>query len=74
MTWPYMHDGWFQGLTDVVNFYNQGACMGGDGFPCDPRLEPLGLGSDDVQDLVSFLSALTGTPPPSPCPNTVVED
>lgn len=52
-TAPYMHNGVFATLADVVDFYNHG---GGE----DSELEPLGLSEAQRQDLVSFLESLQG--------------
>ncbi|MCC6475861.1 hypothetical protein IT157_02290 [bacterium] len=63
LTPPYMHDGVFETLEQVVNFFNDG---------CNPRhpgvsddllaeevREPLGLTATEMQDLVEFLKSLT---------------
>lgn len=53
---PYMHDGSLETLTDVVEQYD----AGGRGHPnTDPLLKPLGLSSEEKQDLVRFLESLT---------------
>lgn len=67
-TGPYMHNGVFDTLGEVVEFYNQG---GGDDRNRSRRLRPLGLSPDEVSDLVAFLESLTGDqilvdPPPFP--------
>jgi cytochrome c peroxidase len=72
-TGPYMHDGCWDTLEEVVEFYDEG---GGDtGFvgDKDPLLVPLNLDSGERADLVAFLNTLTGEPvpenltePPSP--------
>lgn len=57
-TGPYMHDGSFTRLEDIVEFYRHG---GGDGAYSgvkDPRISPLDLTDEDVHDLVEFLQAL----------------
>lgn len=56
-TGPYMHDGSVGTLKEVVQFYNRG---GSPNPNLDPILRPLDLSEDDVQNLVSFLDALTG--------------
>lgn len=58
-TAPYMHDGSFTSLTEVVEFYNRG---GNDNPYQDSRLEPLGLKPQERRDLVAFLKSLTGEP------------
>jgi len=61
---PYMHDGRFQSLEEVVDFYNSGVLP-------SPTLDPimtkpgkesgLHLSEQDKTDLVNFLKALTDT-------------
>jgi cytochrome c peroxidase len=60
-TGPYMHDGAFETLRDVVEFYRRGGDPGGVGTR-DPRIVPLDLTDDEASDLVAFLDALTGQP------------
>jgi cytochrome c peroxidase len=56
VTAPYMHDGRFATLRDVVDHYN----LGGKAHPnSSPLMRPLGLTSHEVDDLVSFLESLT---------------
>jgi cytochrome c peroxidase len=57
-TAPYMHNGIFYTLDEVVDFYNQG---GGDAkWPNKtPLLKPLGLTDQEKKDLVAFLEALS---------------
>lgn len=58
LTAPYMHDGRFQTLEDVVRHYNSG----GKPHPQrDPLMRPLGLSEQDISDLVEFLKSLTDT-------------
>ena len=54
---PYMHDGRFKTLDDVVNFYNQGGVKNPHQ---DPLILPLELTKEEKQDLVQFLRTLTG--------------
>lgn len=54
-TGPYMHNGVFETLEVVVEFYNTG---GGDSPNTDSALRPLGLSDDEVADLVAFLESL----------------
>lgn len=60
-TAPYMHNGRFGTLEDVVRFYSTQA-----GAPSSPPAEklvrPLHLSSGEIADLVSFLESLTGEP------------
>ncbi len=52
---PYMHDGRFNSLSEVLAYYNRG----GDGYPGqDSRIKPLGLSPSELQDLEQFLHAL----------------
>jgi cytochrome c peroxidase len=56
LTGPYMHDGRFDTLEEVVRHYNSG---GKRHVNKDPLLRPLGLSETDIQDLVAFLESLT---------------
>jgi len=56
-TGPYMHDGAFKTLEEVVDFYNKG---GGKNPHLDPFITPLNLTDEEKKDLVEFLKALTG--------------
>ncbi len=58
-TAPYMHNGMFDTLFEVVAFYNEG---GGDDPNKDPALKPLGLSFTEMKDLVAFLEELSGDP------------
>jgi len=66
-TAPYMHNGAFWDLKEVVEFYNAG---GGDNDFTDgtmaksktPLIKPLGLSEKQVDDLVAFLEAFSGDP------------
>lgn len=67
-TWPYMHNGVFNTLDEVVEFYNRG---GGTDPAKSPLLKPLDLSGQEVADLVAFLESLSGEeiliyPPPLP--------
>ncbi len=55
-TFPYMHDGRFKTLTEVVKHYNS---LGNDKLLSNPLAEPLGLSDNDRTDLVLFLKTLT---------------
>jgi cytochrome c peroxidase len=53
---PYMHDGRFYGLPEVLAHYNRG----GFAHPNkDPRVRPLALTTRELADLTAFLHALT---------------
>ncbi len=56
-TGPYMHNGAFSTLAEVVEFYNLG---GGDDPSKDALLRPLGLTRQEMDNLVEFLGSLTG--------------
>lgn len=58
-TGPYMHNGVFETLNEVVEFYNDG---GGSDPNKDAVLRPLGLEPEEMADLVAFLESLTGDP------------
>jgi len=65
LTAPYMHDGVFATLDDVVWHYNSGGMSSGGervGTPA-AQIKPIMLTDAEVADLVSFLESLTGTPP-----------
>ena len=64
-TAPYMHDGRFATLRQVVDFYDQGGISNPH---LDPGLKQLNLTGQEKEDLVQFLHALNGdgwqvTPP-----------
>jgi cytochrome c peroxidase len=54
---PYMHDGRFKTLEEVVNFYNQGGVKNPHQ---DPLVIPLELTDQEKHDLVAFLHTLNG--------------
>ncbi len=58
-TSPYMHDGAFKSLEEVVEFMNEG---GGRNPNMSPLMKPLGLTPEEKADLLAFLRALTGEP------------
>ncbi|MEJ2456493.1 MAG: cytochrome c peroxidase [Candidatus Thiodiazotropha sp.] len=58
LTAPYMHNGAFATLREVVEFYAAG------GVPneqLDPLIRPLNLSESEKDDLVAFLRSLTGS-------------
>lgn len=57
LTPPYMHDGSLATLREVVEHYDRGG-HAHDGL--DPKIVPLGLTDDEIEDLVAFLESLTG--------------
>ena len=59
-TAPYMHDGRFATLEEVVDFYVEG------GHPnpnLDPDMKPLKLTKAEKEELIAFMGALTGDLP-----------
>ena len=56
LTGPYMHNGSFKTLLDVVRFYNQG----GEKNPnLDQKMRPLNLTDEEMSNIVEFLRTLT---------------
>ncbi|AHD10511.1 cytochrome-c peroxidase [Phaeobacter gallaeciensis] len=55
---PYMHDGGFSTLAEVIDYYDSG----GAGLPGqDPRVRPLDLSDREKTELLAFLSTLTSS-------------
>ncbi|MBL7696812.1 MAG: cytochrome-c peroxidase [Chitinophagaceae bacterium] len=60
ITAPYMHNGMFKTLEEVVDFYNDTKQFVADAVNKDSLLmEPLGLTAKEKSDLVAFLRSLT---------------
>lgn len=60
VTAPYMHNGMFATLRDVVNYYNEPEKFVQGSVNRDKALDqPLRLNESEVGDLVAFLEALT---------------
>lgn len=60
LTAPYMHNGMFKTLAQVVDYYNDPDKIVPNAINRDPLLaKPLGLTTQEKQDLVSFLQSLT---------------
>ena len=62
---PYMHNGTFFDLTEVVEFYNEGGGSNEftDGAMASNKtllLKPLKLSDEEIEDLVAFLESLSG--------------
>lgn len=56
VTPPYMHDGAFSTLREVIAFYNQGGAQ----HPAqDQRIQPLGLTETELNELEAFLVSLS---------------
>jgi cytochrome c peroxidase len=58
-TGPYMHDGVFATLAEVIAFYRSGGVAAGYNGVKDPRIVPLDLDDNDARDLEAFLNALS---------------
>ena len=58
LTGPYMHDGSFRNLMDIVEYYNAGGYYSPNK---SDLIKPLHLTDEEKQALVAFLNALTGT-------------
>lgn len=54
-TAPYMHNGMFRTLGEVVEFYDRGGGAGAE-------LKPLGLTAEEKKALIAFLETLSGDP------------
>jgi cytochrome c peroxidase len=65
LTAPYMHDGIFATLAEVVDHYNRGGDAAAVGVPA-PSIKPLGLTDGEQADLVAFLDALSPAAPAAP--------
>lgn len=57
-TAPYMHNGVFETLEDVIEFYDTG---GGEDENKSDLLKPLNLTEDEKWDLLEFLESMSGT-------------
>jgi cytochrome c peroxidase len=63
LTFPYMHNGAYEKLEDVVEFYNKG---GGKGIGIEIKhqtlpFDELKLSRKEIKDIVSFMNSLTDT-------------
>jgi cytochrome c peroxidase len=60
LTAPYMHNGMFRSLKEVLNYYNDPTSFVSGSINTDSLLsEPLNLSVAELEDLESFLNALT---------------
>ena len=57
LTAPYMHNGAYRTLEDVIEHYDRG---GVNRDNLDPSIKPLGLTAEEKKDLVEFLKTLSG--------------
>lgn len=62
---PYFHNGTFNSLWDVVNFYNFAGNAGNFPGTKDPILTTRRMTNEEMEDLVNFLKALEGEALPS---------
>jgi cytochrome c peroxidase len=60
LTAPYMHNGCYRTLDEVVDHYNRGGDVHDN---LDPSIKPLHLTDQEKKDLVRFLTTLTGKGP-----------
>jgi cytochrome c peroxidase len=78
LTAPYMHNGMYSSLAEVVDHYNKGGIImaGGEtNGTIDPKVKVLDLTTQEQADLVAFLMTLTGTVDPAVvAPPTVPAD
>ena len=58
LTAPYMHDGRFATMEEVVEHYNRGGHYAEN---VDPKIRNLHLSVQDKEDLIAFLRTLTDT-------------
>lgn len=63
LTAPYMQNGVFNSLEEVIDFYNEG---GGKGLHIAPKnqslpFDKLDISQTETRDIISFLKALTDT-------------
>lgn len=59
LTAPYMHNGLYRTLEEVVEHYDRGGDMS---EHLDPNMMPLNLSAQEKADLVTFMKSLTGKP------------
>ena len=77
VTGPYMNQGQFQTLGEVLNFYSTREGAMPPGHHQEQILQPLNLSPEQIEDLIAFLESLTDVdldarllePPPSPLPD-----
>jgi cytochrome c peroxidase len=77
LTAPYMHDGSLKTLKDVMNHYNNGGVTkNGDRVNdfLDGGIRPLNLTDAQLDDLVAFMKALTGSKYATPSTQTAKEN
>ena len=57
LTAPYMRNGMYKTLEEVVDHYDRG---GDSKENLSPNIKPLGLSAQEKMDLVEFMKSLTG--------------
>lgn len=57
LTAPYMHNGMYKTLEEVVDHYDRGGDVKTN---LSPNMQPLGLTPEEKKDLVAFMKSLTG--------------
>lgn len=62
MSAPYFHTGSVDTLHDAVSYYNDGGGSSKFVGTKDPRMVPLRLTPEEIEDLTAFLESLTGEP------------
>ena len=63
-TRPWMHNGLFDSLEEIVDMYNNGMrAAGAAEIPLDPALRKLSLTDREKKDLIAFLQAISAPPP-----------
>lgn len=72
-TAPYMHNGAFKTLEEVVEFYNDGGGRGRgqDAYSQDSKVAKLNLTEQQKKDLVAFMKSLNDLSPPPVVPASV---
>jgi cytochrome c peroxidase len=59
MTAPYMHNGAYRSLREVVEMYSRGGDVHDN---LDPNIRKLDLTAAEIDDVVAFLQSLSGAP------------
>jgi len=59
VTGPYMHNGMFKTLREVIDFYNDPTDFLQNAINPDPEIKPLGLTDSEKEELEAFLIGLT---------------
>ncbi|MEK6256043.1 MAG: right-handed parallel beta-helix repeat-containing protein, partial [Chloroflexota bacterium] len=71
LSWPYMHNGIFATLEEVIEFYAQGGGRVDDVENMDPFVQGFELSDQQTEDLIAFLFALTDESSLSGIPESV---